>query len=46
MEVDKEKYDFLGFTPKIMVSRDGEKQVLVKNYLQEVKYKSLRYEDK
>lgn len=46
MEVNKDKFDFIGFQPKIMVAPDGKKQVQVKNYLQELKYKTLKYQQK
>ena len=46
MELNEKTKDFLDFTRKVMVSRDGKKQVIVDNKLEEIKYKNLKYEDK
>ena len=46
MELNDKTKNFLDFTKKIMVSRDGQKQVIVKNKLEEIKYKNLKFKDK
>ena len=46
MELNDKTKNFLDFTRKVMVSRDGRKQVIVNNKLEEIKYKILKYEDK
>ena len=46
MELNDKTKNFLNFTKKIMVSRDGKKQVIVKNKLEEIKYKNLKFKDR
>ena len=46
MELNDKTKSFLEFNRKVMVSRDGKKQVIVNNKLEEIKYKNLKYEDK
>jgi GTPase Era involved in 16S rRNA processing len=46
MELNDKTKNFLDFTKKIMVSRDGKKQVIVNNKLEEIKYKNLKFQDR
>ncbi len=46
MEINDKTKNFLDFSRKVMVSRDGKKQVVVNNKLEEIKYKNLKYEDR
>tara|TARA_R100000773_G_C4172499_1_gene85616 strand:- start:186 stop:326 length:141 start_codon:yes stop_codon:yes gene_type:complete len=46
MELNDKTKSFLDFTKKVMVSRDGKKQVIVNNKLEEIKYKNLKFQDR
>ena len=46
MELNDKTKEFLNFQRKVMVSRDGKKQVVVNNKLEEIKYKNLKYQER
>jgi|TARA_R100000482_G_C5088839_1_gene129804 hypothetical protein len=46
IELSDRNKEFLNFDRKVMVSRDGKKQVVVNNKLAEIKYKALKFEDR